>query len=122
MSEHLEQVELVSWFRKEYPQYKIYAVANGGKRGIREAVRLKAEGVLRGVSDLHVPELRLWLEMKKDKKGRLSKEQREWGGYVESFGDKFIVGFGFEDARDKVLHFMKESGYLPHAKPRTDNN
>jgi len=111
VSEHLEQVKLVSWYRKCWPQYKIYHPANGGMRSKAEGAKMKASGVLKGVSDLHVPELSLWLEMKKDRKGRLSKEQKEWGAYVESFGHKFIVGYGFEDAKDKVAHFMAERGH-----------
>lgn len=108
MSEHLEQVKLVSWMRREYPQYKLYAVANGGKRSKAEAGRLKAEGVLKGVSDLHVPALNLWIEMKLDASKKPSKEQLEWGEYVESIGHKFIVGFGFEDAQKKIKEFIEK--------------
>jgi hypothetical protein len=101
-SEHEEQRELVKWFRQTYPGVKIYAIPNGGFRGRASAGRLKAEGVLRGVSDLHVPEWNLWIEMKREKGGRLSPEQKSWGEYVEAIGHAFIVGNGFEDARKKI--------------------
>lgn len=41
--EHIEQVRLVSWFRDNFkePDYIIFAVPNGGKRGGEEAERLR---------------------------------------------------------------------------------
>jgi hypothetical protein len=101
-SEHEEQRELVKWFRQTYRGVKIYAIPNGGFRGKASAGRLKAEGVLKGVSDLHIPEWNLWIEMKREKGGRLSPEQKRWGEYVEGFGHTFIIGNGFEDARKKI--------------------
>jgi len=48
------QTTCVRWFRFQYPNLVIYAVPNGGSRNVREAQRLKAEGVLAGVADLVV--------------------------------------------------------------------
>ena len=110
MSEHLEQVRLVAWLRKTYPQHRVYAIPNGGKRAKAEALRLKNEGVLKGVHDLHMPSIRLWIEMKENEKKKASKEQVEWGEYVESFGDHWFVGYGFEDAKSKFLEFMSKKG------------
>lgn len=111
MSEHLEQVKLVSWFRKNYPDHKIFAIPNGDFRGdkiiaARVGLRLKAEGVLKGVHDLHVPSLGLWIEMKENHKKKPTKEQKEWGDYVESIGHTWFVGHGFEDAKEKILAFL----------------
>ncbi len=102
-SEHEEQRNLVRWFRQTYRGVKIYAIPNGGKRSTAAAARLKAEGVLAGVSDLHVPAWNLWIEMKREKGGKVSPMQRQWGDYVESIGHVFIIGNGFEDARKKIL-------------------
>lgn len=46
------QQACVQWFRASYPQYVLFAVPNGGSRNSFEAAKLKAEGVLPGVSDL----------------------------------------------------------------------
>ncbi len=48
------QRELVKWFRLQYPKYAmlLFAIPNGGKRGIIEASIMKSEGVVSGVSDL----------------------------------------------------------------------
>ena len=82
-SEHDIQKVCVEWFRLKYPKYLIYAIPNGGKRekkvnskGVAysgEANRLKAEGVLAGVPDLHIPVAKqgfhgLYIEMKSCKK------------------------------------------------------
>jgi len=103
MSEYMEQVKFVSWFRKTYPDIKIYHTPNGEKRELRIALKLKNMGVMRGVWDLYVRSLNLWIEMKDVKDNDLTKEQKEWQEYCEQFGDKFIVGYGFEDAQKKVL-------------------
>jgi len=105
-SEHEEQRELVKWFRQTYRGVKIYAIPNGGHRNKIVAAKLKAEGVLPGVSDLHVPAWNLWIEMKREKGGRLSPDQKSWGEYVEALGHTFIVGNGFEDARKKIELFF----------------
>jgi len=106
MSEHLEQVRLVAWFRRTYPEHKIYSIPNGGMRSKSFGAKQKAEGLLKGVHDLHVPSLNLWIEMKLDKTKKPSKEQLEWGAYVESIGHTWFVGHGFEDAQKKVLDAM----------------
>lgn len=102
-SEHLEQVDFVAWFRRNYPDVRIFAIPNGGYRGKAQAGKLKAEGVSPGVPDLYIPEWRLWIEMKREKGGTLSPAQKEWREYLESIGDCWIRGNGFEDAREKVL-------------------
>lgn len=109
-SEHEEQRELVKWFRQTFPDVRIYAIPNGGYRGKAAAGRLKAEGVLSGVSDLHVPAWNLWIEMKREKNGRLSSEQKDWGEYVQRLGHTFIVGHGFNDARKKI-ELMVDNGF-----------
>jgi hypothetical protein len=96
-SEHVEQREFVQWWRKNRKE-RIYAIPNGGKRGIVTATKLKAEGVEAGVPDLHVPELRLWIEMKRQKGGVVSKEQKDWKEYLEGIGDRVIVARGMGDA------------------------
>ena len=55
-SEHLEQVCLVSWFRKTYPSVRIFAIPNGGGRSMAQGASLKAEGVTAGLPDLQIPE------------------------------------------------------------------
>ena len=107
-SEHEEQKGFIDWWRVRFPDVLIFAIPNGEHRAISVAKRLKAEGVVRGVPDLYVPKLKLWVEMKRQKGGRLSEEQKKIIPYLESIGDAVIVGYGAEDASRKVLEFIKK--------------
>ena len=105
-SEHIEQVRFVAWFRKTYPEIKIFAIPNGGHRSKSTAASLKAEGVTPGIPDLCAPAWKLWVEMKREKGGKLSPAQKEWKEYLESVGYHWIQGNGFEDAKRKVNIFV----------------
>lgn len=109
-SEHLQQVRLVSWFRRSYPGVRIFAVPNGGHRGGSQGASLKAEGVSPGVPDLCIPKWLLWIETKREKGGTLSPVQRDWIAYLESIGHRVIVGRGFEDAKRQIESVKKPEG------------
>jgi hypothetical protein len=83
----------------------IFAIPNGEKRSITVAKRLKAEGVVRGIPDLFIPQWNLWVEMKRKTGGRLSPEQKSMISYLEGVGHKVIVGKGAGDASKQVLEF-----------------
>jgi len=101
-SEHLEQVRLVSWFRKTYPSVRVFAIPNGGARSGPQGASLKAEGVQAGVPDLCIPEWSLWIEMKRESGGIVSPVQSDWIEYLESIGHRVIVGRGFDDAKRQI--------------------
>jgi hypothetical protein len=101
-SEHLEQVRIVSWFRKTYPDVRIFAVPNGGHRGASQGVSLKAEGVSPGVPDLFIPAWSMWIEMKRETGGTLSPVQKDWIAYLDGIGHHVIIGRGFEDAKHQI--------------------
>jgi len=90
MSEHDEQTQLfqiIALYEERYPVLRwIFAIPNGGKRHPATAVRMKAEGVRRGIPDICVPYpvdewAGCYVEMKFGK-GRLTKEQQE---FIEAF-------------------------------------
>jgi len=107
-SEHSEQVGFINWFRVKYPNVLIFAIPNGEKRAITVAKRLKAEGVVRGIPDLFIPQWTLWVEMKRISGGRLSPEQRGMIQYLEGIGQKVIVAKGAADASKQILEHLKE--------------
>lgn len=107
-SEHLEQREFVSWFRKRYQGVRIIAIPNGGIRGAAAGARLKAEGVSAGVPDLYIPAWKLWIEMKRQRDYTVSREQRDWIDYLQKIGDCAIVCRGFNEARTLVLTWRGE--------------
>lgn len=106
-SEHVEQRAFVEWFRKS-GDVRIFAVPNGGGRGISQARKLKAEGVSAGVPDLFVPEWLLWIEMKRQKGGRVDPAQIEWHDYLRSIGHLVITPKGAHDAVEQVLGLWTE--------------
>lgn len=102
MSESREQILFVNWMRKTHPEHWIFAIPNGGARGMVQAQVLKMEGVSKGVPDLFIPSLKLWIEMKKKDGGILSKEQKEWIKYLQDNDYIAVVAHGFEEAKDVV--------------------
>ena len=107
-SEHEEQREFVSWFRKTYGSVRIFAIPNGGHRNLATAARLKAEGVSPGVPDLYVPEWKLWIEMKKSKGSTTSDHQNDWIAYLIKAKNTVIVAYGAEQAKKEVIKFYQE--------------
>ena len=103
-SEHEEQVAFVNWFKATYKDMIIFAVPNGGTRSTIQASRLKKEGVMAGIPDLVVvgKDLIIFVEMKMQKGGILSKVQKQRIEQIESLGHSVIVGYGFLDAMDKI--------------------
>ena len=109
-SEHAEQVGFVRWFRTKWPRVLIFAIPNGGKRNITPAKLLVKEGVVAGVPDLFIPAWGIWVEMKRQKGGRLSADQDGIINYLESVGHHVVVGLGALDASEKLLRLLKMDG------------
>ena len=98
-TEHQEQVMLIQWFRRTYPEVRIFAIPNGEKRSQSAGARLKAEGVSAGVPDLFIPAWNTWVELKRSKGGRVSAEQKSWIAYLESVGHKAFICAGCDSAK-----------------------
>lgn len=105
-SEHVEQRNFISWFRKTYPGVLIFAIPNGGKRGKLEAMRLQSEGVVAGIPDLCIPAWRVYIEMKRSKGGSVSPEQKKIFAYLGLCGYTVQVCKGFEAAKMFVEDFV----------------
>ena len=105
-SEHAEQVTFVNWFRLQFPKVLIFAIPNGGLRNAVVAKKLKLEGVIKGVPDLYIPSKKIWIEMKRQKGGKLSNDQKRVIKYLEDNGDRVIIGYGFKDAKEQILKLM----------------
>ena len=142
--EHLVQVELIERVRLElcvdFPELKgpnfketgalrLFAVPNGGIRHIQEAVRLKAEGVQRGVPDLVLPIPRgkhcgAYLELKANK-GRLSEEQKDWLRFLEAQGYAVEVAWTAKDAFQFLQDYLSQGNRArcpaPSANQSTKN-
>jgi len=99
VSEHIEQTNFINWFKVNYPKIIIFAIPNGGFRAGLAGAKLKKEGVLKGVSDLFIPELKLFIEMKRVKGSYASKEQKQFIKDMIALGYKAEIAKGFEAAK-----------------------
>lgn len=97
----------MSMFRKAFPKMLIFAIPNGGHRNKILAQKLKSEGVVSGIPDLFIPDLKLWVEMKRSKGGSLSASQKLIIDHLLSVGYSVIVGKGCDDAWNKLVQFLK---------------
>lgn len=113
---HIEeslQTTCVQWFRLRYPGRLIFAIPNGGKRNVLEAVRLKAQGVLAGIPDLFIPEPfrgrpGLWVEMKRED-GRPTKHQQKMIEVLRAKGYNVEVCKTFDEFRGVVERYFRGS-------------
>jgi len=130
--ESQHQIALIEWCKlvnippmkfKTRPGSKIadylYSIPNGGSRTKAEAGLLKAEGVKKGVSDLHLPipsadgqYLSLYIEMKKpivkgESKPKLSEHQAEWLEKMDELGHGCSVCYGVDQAKALLTWYLK---------------
>ena len=108
-TERQEQIKFVVWLRNL--GYRVSASANGGSRNYLEAINFKRMGVSPGFPDIEVPwpcgEFHgFYLEMKRQKGGRLSVEQSSWLNYLREKGYYAEVAHGFEEAKEHFLHYL----------------
>ena len=103
-TEHQEQVKLVGYMRRK--GWTFCAIPNGGSRSSAiEGARLRAAGLQRGFPDL----LLFWpvqaaIELKRQKGGRVSDEQRAWLDTLEGCGWKVQVCKG----ADAAIEWLEE--------------
>ena len=110
--EHLHQCATVKWFKWAYPDMDglLYAIPNGGKRGIAEAKRLKAEGVVAGMPDLHLayPTAQhpgLYIEMKTSI-GTVSPRQKVIMSKLTEVGYRTQVCRSFDEAKAVIEGYL----------------
>ena len=90
----------------------LFHIPNGGSRNKVEAAHLKRLGVKKGVPDLFLPVARkgyhgLFVEMKREKGGRLSEEQEMWLRELDIQGYMGDVCNGYEEARALIEEYLR---------------
>lgn len=112
-SEHLEQCAVIKWFDIQYPALRgrLFAVPNGGHRHPAVAVKLKAEGVRKGVPDLWLPVPRhgfsgLVVELKAGR-GRLTPEQDDWLNFLAGQGFATMLCHGADAAIRTIREYLE---------------
>lgn len=122
-TEHGCQMAIFCWsnlaeVKKQYPvlQY-MFAIPNGGWRGMIQGAALKAEGVKPGVPDILLPVKRglwsgLFIELKRPSsgnrpQGKVSSEQQDFIYFLTIQGYKCRVCVGWIQARDQIVNYME---------------
>lgn len=114
-TEDAEQMCLFRWAAYEkgkWPELAtMFHIPNEGKRGAVTAVRFKAMGLKAGVPDICLPVARggynvLFIELKRQKGGKLSENQREWIEALRKQGARAVVCEGWEAAREEIVSYL----------------
>ena len=117
-TEEQEQAAVMEWamlMEKQYPELRLMMhIPNGGLRSKAEAVRFKRIGVKAGVPDLFLPVARggfhgLWIEMKRQKGGRLSDDQKAWLDALTAEHYLAVRADGAEAACDVIFKYLTET-------------
>lgn len=90
----------------------LYAIPNGGKRPLSVAVRMKKTGTKAGVPDMFLPVARggchgLYIELKRQKGGRVSPEQTQWMDKLKRQGYRCAVCYGWLQARNEIIDYLR---------------
>ncbi len=118
VNSHIEddhQKALFKW-AANIPELRwMHAIPNGGKRNVREAARLKAQGTKSGVWDIFLPIPTngyhgLYIEMKAGK-NKLTKNQHEFGDFVHKQGYLTHTAYSWLEAKQVICDYM---GYKPN--------
>lgn len=118
-NEATEQTWLFEWLaqmaRLKYPELALaHHIPNGGSRNAIEAARLKAQGVKAGIPDICIPVARkgfhgLYIELKRQRNGRLSDAQKDMILRLRQEGYKVEVCKGFQEAANVIEEYMRET-------------
>lgn len=115
-TEDQEQIALFRWAelsKGKYPELELlFHVANGGYRTPVEAAKFKAMGVKPGVPDLFLPVARggyhgLFIELKREKGGRVSDAQKGWIEALRRCGYQARVCHGWDAAHEEILAYLR---------------
>lgn len=104
MIEDIIQSEIYKWYHNKFctksnnPKHIIFSVPNGAFVSKAQAMKLKATGLVAGVSDLIIvqPNRIIFCEVKTDV-GRQSDKQKEFESIVNNLGFEYIIVRSLED-------------------------
>lgn len=113
LSEAQEQMRIFNYAKYNNKLKWLFAIPNGGYRDIREAKRLKLQGVKAGVCDMFLPIPNfeyhgLFIELKVGK-NKTTESQDEFINYVRNNGYMAKVCYGADDAIRTILNYLGDS-------------
>ena len=115
MTEDQLQQQIFTFYNNNFclknhnPRGVIFSVPNGGSRHLLEAKKLKATGLLKGVSDLiiiHTTGELFFIELKIEK-GIQSDDQKDFQKRIELLGYKYLIFRSLEDFKKYFVYLSK---------------
>lgn len=109
-SEHAIQSAFFDWAKLHPVARRAYAVPNAAKRSYRLASMMVAEGLRKGVLDVHIPVSAggchgMWIEFKAGS-NKLTPEQAAEADQLAQDGFFVLVSWDAEDAIQKTLDYL----------------
>lgn len=106
-----EWANWAKWNGEKISQY-LFAIPNGGKRNVREAARMKKQGVKAGVSDMFLPIPKkgfsgLWIELKAKNGNKPSEKQIIWINRMLSVGYQAQVCYGAGETIRAIENYLE---------------
>ena len=88
-------------------------IPNESKRSVAYGAKMKRMGLRKGFPDIFIPTARkgfhgLMIELKRDKKSRVSAEQTAWITYLNKQGYKAMICYGAREAINEVEKYFKD--------------
>ena len=107
------QVAVIQYLKSAYPG-KLYCASAGGMfTSMKQAIKMKATGYIKGFPDLQICEPNakyhgLFIELKTDK-GVVSKDQKEWIKELNKRGYCASICKGFDQAKEMIDGYFNSS-------------
>lgn len=106
------QKSVVEYLKMQYPKARYCASLGGIRTSIRQAVKGKQTGYVKGFPDLQIcyPTHKyagLFLEIKANKKCYPTKEQKEWVEYLNKVGYYAKVVKGFDECQQVIDDYLE---------------
>ena len=110
-TEHQEQCAVIAWCDQHPIAKHIFAIPNGAHKSPATAAKFKREGLRKGVPDLFLPIPSkgyhgLFLELKRERGGAVSENQKIWLGMLSSAGYCCHIVSGSEIAIAVIQEYL----------------
>ncbi len=110
-TEDNEQIAVMQYC--ELKQIIAVHIPNESKRSVAYGAKMKRMGLRKGFPDIFIPTARkgfhgLMIELKRDKKSRVSTEQTAWIIYLNKQGYKALLCYGAGQAIDEIEKYFRE--------------
>jgi len=110
-SESNQQEIVIKYLRLAYPEALYCASAGGMRTSYLQAIKMKRTGYVKGFPDLFIYEPRgeyhgLAIEMKKEKGGVASPEQKRWQEQLRNRGYASYICKGSEEAIKRIDEYL----------------